>query len=192
MTGGVLTVMTEELKPLDEKMGKTVAALKDDLSRLRAGRANPAILERIHIDYYGASTPMNQLANITVPEARMIVIQPWEQKLLKDMEKAILKSDIGINPNNDGKIIRLAFPPLTEERRRELTKVVRKSGEDAKVEIRTFRRDAIEACKLQKKNGLITEDDLKDMEKEVQELTDIYIAEIDKTVEMKDREILEV
>ncbi len=192
MTGGVLTVMTEELKPLDEKMGKTVAALKDDLSRLRAGRANPAILERIHIDYYGASTPMNQLANITVPDARMIVIQPWEQKLLKDMEKAILKSDIGINPNNDGKIIRLAFPPLTEERRRELTKVVRKSGEDAKVEIRAFRRDAIEACKLQKKNGLITEDDLKDMEKEVQELTDIYIAEIDKTVEMKDREILEV
>ncbi len=185
-------MMTEELKPLDEKMGKTVAALKDDLSRLRAGRANPAILERIHIDYYGASTPMNQLANITVPDARMIVIQPWEQKLLKDMEKAILKSDIGINPNNDGKIIRLAFPPLTEERRRELTKVVRKSGEDAKVEIRAFRRDAIEECKLQKKNGLITEDDLKDMEKEVQELTDIYIAEIDKTVEMKDREILEV
>ncbi|MCX7923905.1 MAG: ribosome recycling factor [Clostridia bacterium] len=179
-------------KPIEEKMKKTINVLKDSLASVRAGRANPAILDKVTVDYYGAPTPINQLGNITVPEARIIMIQPWEAKILKEIEKAIQKSDIGINPNNDGKVIRLVFPPLTEERRRELTKVVKKEGEDAKVAIRSIRRDSIEHFKAQKKNGEITEDDLKNAEKDVQNITDKYITEIDKTVEAKDKEILEV
>ncbi len=185
--------MDKELyKPMEEKMKKTLHALRENLTGLRAGRANPAILDKIHVDYYGAPTPINQLGNISVPEARVILIQPWEAKMLKEIEKAIQKSDIGINPNNDGKVIRLVFPALTEERRKELTKVVKKDAEDAKVAIRAIRRDIIEHFKAQKKNGELTEDDLKDAEKDVQIITDKYIAEVDKMAEAKDKEILEV
>lgn len=179
-------------KPIEEKMKKTISVLKENLAGIRAGRANPAILDKVMVDYFGVPTPINQLGNISVPEARVILIQPWDMKMLKEVEKAINKSDIGINPNNDGKVIRLVFPPLTEERRRELTKVVKKDGEEGKVAIRAIRRDAIEHFKAQKKNGEITEDDLKDAEKDIQVITDKYIVEVDKVVELKDKEILEV
>ncbi len=179
-------------KEIEEKMVKAIQVLKEELAGLRAGRANPAILDKITVDYYGAPTPINQLGSISVPEARVIIIQPWEAKILKDVEKAIQKSDIGINPNNDGKVIRLVFPLLTEERRKELTKSVKKHGEDTKIAVRAVRRDSIERFKVQKKNSEITEDDLKDAENEVQKLTDKFIAEIDKIVELKDKEIMEV
>lgn len=185
--------MTKEAyKPIEEKMKKTVHVLKDNLTGLRAGRANPSILDKVTVDYYGVPTPIHQIGNVSVPEARIILIQPWDAKTLKDIEKAIQKSDIGINPNNDGKVIRLVFPPLTEERRKELTKLVKKEGEEAKVAVRSIRRDAIENFKAKKKNGEVTEDDLKDAEKDIQILTDKYIEEIDKVVEAKDKEILEV
>lgn len=179
-------------KDVEDKMNKAIRVLKEELAGLRAGRANPAILDRISVDYYGVPTPINQLGSISVPEARVIVIQPWDAKILKEIEKAIQKSDIGINPNNDGKIIRLVFPILTEERRKELTKGVKKHGEDSKVAIRSIRRDAIERFKAQKKNSEITEDDLKDAEEDVQKMTDKFIADIDKLIELKDKEILEV
>ncbi len=181
-----------EYKHIEEKMNKAVGALKKELGGLRAGRANPAILDKLSVDYYGVPTPVNQLGNISVPEARMIVIQPWDSKVLREIEKAIQMSDIGINPNNDGKIIRLVFPPLTEERRKELTKVAKKHGEEAKVAVRTIRRDAIDEYKKQQKNSIITEDDLKDCEKDVQEMTNKYIEQIDKVVEEKISEIMEV
>lgn len=185
--------MNKELyKPTEEKMKKTINSLKENLAGLRAGRANPAILDKVSVDYYGVPTPISQLGNISVPEARVIIIQPWDTKVLREIEKAIQKSDIGINPNNDGKVIRLVFPVLTEERRKELTKVVKKDGEEAKVAIRSIRRDAIEHFKVQKKNGELTEDDLKTAEKDIQVITDKYIAEVDKIVEAKDKEILEV
>ncbi|HHV95386.1 MAG TPA: ribosome recycling factor [Clostridiaceae bacterium] len=183
---------SEDLKVTEEKMKKSVSLLKQELSRLRAGRANPAILDKIKVDYYGVPTPINQIASINVPEARVIVIQPWDSKNLKDIEKAIQKSDIGINPSNDGRVIRLVFPVLTEERRKELTKTVKKIGEDTKVAIRAIRRDAIEEYRIQKKNGEITEDDLKMAEKDIQALTDKYIEEVDKIVEAKEKEILEI
>jgi ribosome recycling factor len=182
----------EAYKEIEEKMGKAIHVLKEELAGLRAGRANPAILERISVDYYGVPTPINQLGSVSVPEARVIVIQPWDAKILKDIEKSIQKSDIGINPNNDGKVIRLVFPVLTEERRKELTRSVKKFGEDCKVAVRAIRRDAIEQFKLQKKNGEMTEDDLKDAETDIQKLTDKYIADVDKLVEIKDKEIMEV
>lgn len=182
----------EAYKDIEDKMTKAIHVLKEDLAGLRAGRANPAILDKITVDYYGVPTPINQLGSISVPEARVIVIQPWEAKILRDIEKAIQKSDIGINPNNDGKIIRLIFPILTEERRKELTKSVKKHGEDSKVAIRSIRRDAIEHFKAQKKNSEITEDDLKDAEDDIQKMTDKFIAEIDKIVDLKDKEIMEV
>lgn len=182
----------EAYKPIEEKMNKAISVLKEELAGVRAGRANPAILDKLTVDYYGAPTPINQLGNISVPEARVIVIQPWEAKILKDIEKAIQKSDIGINPNNDGKVIRLVFPVLTEERRKELTKAVKKHGEDSKVAVRAIRRDAIEHFKVQKKNGDMTEDDLKDAENDIQKMTDKYIVEIDKLIELKDKEILDV
>jgi ribosome recycling factor len=185
--------MNKELyKPTEEKMKKTVNVLKEELTGIRAGRANPAILDKISVDYYGAATPINQLGNVSVPEARVILIQPWDAKILKEIEKAIQKSDIGINPNNDGKVIRLVFPVLTEERRKELTKQVKKYGEDAKVAIRAIRRDTIEHFKVQKKGGEFTEDDLIDAEKDIQVITDRYIVEVDKVTEAKDKEILEV
>jgi len=182
----------EEYKQIEEKMKKSLSILKEELAGLRAGRANPAVLDKLSVDYYGVPTPINQLGNIAVPEARMIVIQPWDQKLLKEIEKSIQKSDIGINPINDGKVIRLVFPTLTEERRKELTKVVKKHGEEAKVSIRSIRRDAIEAYKASEKKGDITEDDLKDVEKDLQELTDKFITDIDRIIDAKDKEILEV
>ena len=185
--------MNKELyKPIEEKMNKTIHVLKDNLAGIRAGRANPAILDKLSIQYYGAPTPITQIASVSIPEARVILIQPWEAKLLKDIEKEILKSDIGINPNNDGKVIRLVFPPLTEERRKDLTKTIKKDGEESKVAIRSIRRDAIESMKAKKKASEITEDDLKNAEKDIQNITDKFIAEIDKVVETKEKEIMEV
>lgn len=179
-------------KEVEGKMNKAIHVLKEELAGLRAGRANPAILDRITVDYYGVPTPINQLGSISVPEARVIIIQPWDTKILRDVEKAIQKSDIGINPNNDGKVIRLVFPLLTEERRKELTKSVKKHGEESKIAIRSIRRDAIERYKAQKKSSEITEDDLKDAEGDIQKMTDKYISEVDKIVELKDKEIMEV
>lgn len=181
-----------EYKDIENKMARAISALKEELAGIRAGRANPAILDKITVDYYGVPTPINQLSSISVPEARVIVIQPWEAKMLKDIEKAIQKSDIGINPNNDGNVLRLIFPVLTEERRKELTKQVKKYGENAKIAIRAVRREAIDDFKTQKKNSEITEDDLKVAENDVQKLTDKYIAEVDKVVENKEKELMEV
>ncbi|NLL04315.1 MAG: ribosome recycling factor [Clostridiaceae bacterium] len=182
----------EEYKVIEDKMKKTIKVLKDELTGIRAGRANPAILDKLTVDYYGTPTPINQIASISVPEARVIMIQPWESKMIKDIEKEIQKSDIGINPNSDGTVIRLIFPMLTEERRKELTKLVKKYGEDSKVAIRAIRRDGIEQMKALKKDGELTEDDLKMAEKDIQNMTDKYVAEIDKVVEQKEAEILEV
>ena len=181
-----------EYKDIENKMARAISALKEELAGIRAGRANPAILDKITVDYYGVPPPINQLSSISVHEARVIVIQPWEAKMLKDIEKAIQKSDIGINPNNDGNVLRLIFPVLTEERRKELTKQVKKYGENAKIAIRAVRREAIDDFKTQKKNSEITEDDLKVAENDVQKLTDKYIAEVDKVVENKEKEIMEV
>lgn len=184
--------MDKEYAVVTGKMDKTIQVLKEDLANIRAGRANPHLLDKLTVEYYGVPTPVNQVANITVPEARQIVIQPWDSKLLPAIEKAIHASNMGLNPNNDGKIIRLIFPPLTEERRIELTKQVRKDGENAKVAIRQIRRDAMENFKKMKKNSEITEDDLKDAEKDIQEITDGYIEDIDKIVTAKVNEIMEV
>ena len=181
-----------EYKPIETKMQKAVDALSTELSTLRAGRANPAVLDKVRVNYYGVPTAINQVANVTIPEARMIVIQPWDTSLLKDVEKAIQASDIGINPNNDGKMIRLIFPALTEERRRDLVKTVKKDGEEAKILIRNIRRDAIEEYKEFKKDGDITEDDLKQSEKDIQELTDKFIEKIDGIVKDKETEIMDV
>jgi ribosome recycling factor len=174
------------------KMKKTVEALQREYSQLKAGRANPALLDRITIDYYGTPTPVAQLGSVSVPEARTLVIQPWDMSILGLVEKAILKSDIGINPNNDGKVIRLIFPALTEERRKELVKDVHKYSESAKVAVRNIRRDTVEKYKDLKKKSEITEDDLKDAEKDIQELTDKYTKEIEKVTAEKEKEILTV
>ena len=175
-----------------EKMSKTISVLQEDFSEVRAGRANPAILNKIRVDYYGTPTPINQVAGISVPEARLIVIQPWDVSILKDIEKAILASDIGINPNNDGKVIRLAFPELNEERRKELVKEVRKIAEEAKVSIRAIRRDGIDEAKAKQKDSEITEDELKVAETEIQKITDKNIEEIDKILADKETEIMSV
>ena len=175
-----------------EKMGKTISVLKQELSGLRAGRANAQVLDRITADYYGTPTPINQMGNISAPEPRLLVIAPYDPSALKEIEKALQKSDLGINPSNDGKVIRLVFPELTEERRRDLVKVVKKKGEEAKVAIRSIRRDANETIKKQKKNGDITEDDQKKLEEETQKLTDKYVKMIDDTCADKNKEIMEV
>lgn len=177
---------------IEEKMKKSLAVLEDQLGNVRAGRANPKILDRIMVNYYGAPTPINQLANIMVPEARMITIQPWDASVLKEIEKEIQKSDIGINPNNDGKMIRLVFPDLTEERRKELVKETKKMIEDAKVAIRSIRRDGIEEFKAKQKASEITEDDLRAAEDQIQKLTDKYVGLIDKAYEDKEKEIMSV
>ena len=177
---------------LKERMEKTINNFSEKLSEVRAGRANPAILNKVKIDYYGTPTPINQVAGVSVPEARLIVIQPWDANVLKEIEKAILASDIGINPNNDGKVIRLAFPELNEERRKELVKDVKKMAEEAKVAIRAVRRDGIEEAKKEQKEGNITEDDLKQAENEIQKLTDKHVEEIDKILENKEKEIMSV
>ena len=175
-----------------KKMESSISFLEEELSNIRAGRANPAILNKLSIDYYGAPTPITQVGSVSVPEARMLVFQPWDVSILKEVEKAIFKSDIGITPNNDGKTIRLVFPPLTEERRIELKKQVKKLGEDGKVAIRYIRRDALEHFKGKKKNSEITEDDMKQAEQDIQNFTDKYIAQIDKIVAAKEKEIMEI
>ena len=177
---------------LKERMEKSIGAFKEKLSEIRAGRANPAILNKVKIDYYGTPTPINQVAGVSVPEARLIVIQPWDVSVLKDIEKAILASDIGLNPNNDGKVIRLAFPELTEERRKELAKEIRKIAEEAKVAIRAIRRDGIDEFKAMQKNSEITEDELKMAEDNIQKITDKNIDEIDKLTDGKEKEIMTV
>lgn len=185
--------MKNEVKNyLSEKMDKTLSVLKDELHHIRAGRANPQLLDRITVEYYGADTPLNQLAGISVPEPRMLQIQPYDASVLSEIEKAIHASDLGINPNNDGKVIRLVMPMLTEERRKDLSKVVKKTGEDAKVAIRNERRHANDMLKKAEKNNEITEDDLKSAEKEVQTLVDQAITEIDSLVKAKEAEIMEV
>ncbi|MBN2558876.1 MAG: ribosome recycling factor [Clostridia bacterium] len=179
---------TEYRKDMDE----VIVNFKEHLSTIRAGRANPAILNGIMVDYYGVKTPINQLGNISVPDARMIVIQPWDSKVVKDVEKAILASNIGIHPSNDGKVIRLAFPTLTEERRLEIVKTIKTHGEEAKVKIRNIRRQALDGYKKQEKNSEITEDDMKAIEKDIQELTDNHIKDIDRIVKEKEEEVTEV
>ena len=177
---------------IKEKMEKTISVLSEKFSEVRAGRANPAILNKVKIDYYGTPTPINQVAGVSVPEARLIVIQPWDASVLKEIEKAILASDIGINPNNDGKVIRLAFPELNEERRKELAKDVRKMAEDAKVAVRSIRREGMDTAKQEQKDGEMTEDELKQAENEIQKITDKSIEEIDKILETKEKEIMSI
>lgn len=184
--------MKEQLKIYEEKMDKTIDSLMNDYASIRAGRANPHVLDKIKVDYYGTPTPIQQVGNISVPEARMILIQPWEKSLLKAIEKAIQTSDLGINPNNDGSCIRLIFPELTEDRRKELAKDVKKKGENAKVAVRNIRRDANDTFKKMQKNDEISEDDLKELTEKVQKLTDKSIEKIDKAVENKTKEILTV
>ena len=164
---------------VEEKMNKRVGGFNDELKTIRAGRANAQVLDKVSVEYYGSMTPVAQVGSISSPEPRMLVIQPWDVSILKEIEKAILKSEIGVTPQNDGKVIRLAFPPLTEERRKELVKTVKKYSEEAKVSVRNIRRDAMDDYKTQKKNGEVTEDELKGIEKDIQNLTDKYIKEID-------------
>lgn len=180
------------LETAKDKMGKTKAVLDRDLASLRAGRANAQVLDRIMVDYYGTPTPINQTGNISSPEPRMLVIAPYDPGMLGALEKAIQKSDLGINPSNDGRLIRLVFPELTEERRKELVKVVRKKGEDAKVAVRSIRRDAVESGKKAKKDGELTEDDQKQLEDKIQKQTDAAIKDIDAAVAAKEKEILAV
>ena len=176
----------------EEKMKKTISVFEENLAEIRAGRANPAILNKIMIDYYGTPTPINQVAGISVPEARLIVIQPWDASVLKEIEKEILKSDIGINPNNDGKVIRLMFPELNEERRKEIVKDIKKMAEDARVAVRSIRREGIDDAKAMQKNSEISEDELKVAEDQIQKLTDKYVDEVDKILEKKEKEVMSI
>ncbi|MBE6749656.1 MAG: ribosome recycling factor [Ruminococcaceae bacterium] len=184
--------MQELIKNTEEKMNKTVSVLERDYKSIRAGRANASVLDRINVDYYGVPTPIQQMAAVSVPEPRVLMIQPWDATTLKAIEKAILTSDIGINPQNDGRVIRLSFPPLTEERRKEIVKDVKKFAEDNKVAIRNTRRDAIEKLKGLKKANTITEDDVANGEKKIQALTDKFCKEIDDLAAIKEKEILEI
>lgn len=184
--------MNELIKNTEERMDKSINALTREFATVRAGRANPSVLDKITVDYYGVATPIQQIATVSVPEARILQIQPWDTTTLKLIEKAIQTSDIGINPNNDGRVIRLAFPPLTEERRRDLVKEIKKMAEDSKVAIRSIRRDAIEKLKSMKKDNKITEDDQANGEKKVQNLTDKFCAEVDSLQAVKEKEILEI
>ena len=184
--------MQELLKKNEKKMNKTVGVLERDYKSIRAGRANVSVLDRITVNYYGSPTPIQQMAAVSVPEPRILMIQPWDASTLKDIEKAILTSDIGINPQNDGRVIRLSFPPLTEERRKEIVKDVRKTAEESKVAVRNTRRDAIEKLKALKKSNTVTEDDVADGEKKIQNLTDKYCKEIDELAALKEKEIMEI
>jgi len=181
-----------DFKNIEEKMNKTISVLEENLAEVRAGRANPAILNKIMVSYYGVPTPINQVAGISVPEARLIVIQPWDASILKEIEKEILKAEIGINPNNDGKVIRLSFPELTEERRKELVKDIKKMGEEAKVSVRSVRREGMDIAKSEQKEGAMTEDELKGAEDKIQKLTDSKVAEIDNIIGNKEKEIMSV
>ena len=182
--------MKEQLNIAKEKMNKSLNALGNEFASIRAGRANPGVLDKVMVDYYGAATPVNQMAAVSVSEARILVIQPWDKSTLKLIEKAIQASDIGIQPVNDGNVIRLAFPQLTEDRRKELCKSIKKYGEECKVTVRSIRRDTMEKYKAMKKNAEITEDDLKDCEKKVQDLTDKMCADVDKMLADKKKEIM--
>ena len=189
---GMEKYMDERLVQFDEKMQKTMNNLSEEFGSIRAGRANPHVLDKLKVDYYGTPTAIQQVANVNVPEPRMIQIQPWEASMVKEIEKAILTSDLGINPTNDGKVIRLLFPELTEERRKELAKDVKKKGENAKVAIRNIRRDANDSFKKLSKSADVSEDEVKELEDGAQKMTDKYITEIDKAVEEKTKEILTV
>lgn len=184
--------MNELIKNTEEKMGKSIDALDREYKSIRAGRANAAVLDRVNVDYYGVPTPVQQMAAISVPEPRTLLITPWDKSTLKDIEKAILTSEIGINPQNDGICIRLNFPPLTEERRKDIVKDIRKKGEDAKVAVRNQRRDALDKLKALKKNNAITEDDEANGEKKIQNLTDKFCKEIDELANIKEKEIMEI
>ncbi|MBP3579336.1 MAG: ribosome recycling factor [Lachnospiraceae bacterium] len=184
--------MNERVKPFEDKMNKTLEVLKEEYASVRAGRANPHLLDKLRVDYYGTPSPIQSVANISVPEARVIQIQPWESKMIKEIEKAILASDIGITPGNDGKIIRLVFPELTEDRRKELVKDIKKKAEAAKVAVRNVRRDANDAIKKAAKASEISEDEQKQIEEEIQKLTDKFVTEIDKATDAKTNEIMTV
>ncbi len=184
--------MSEHAKPFEDKMEKSLNFLKTDLAATRAGRANPAVLDKIVVDYYGTPTAIQQMAAISVADARVLVVQPWDVSALRDVEKAIQASDIGINPTNDGRNIRLVFPQLTEERRKDLVKQIRKMGEDAKVAVRSIRRDANEKFKKMEKASEITEDDLKQLDAEIQKLTDSYCKNVDEAIKAKETEIMEI
>ena len=184
--------MSDQTKPFEEKMKKSILSLESDLSTVRVGRANPHVLDRLSIDYYGQQTPINQVGNISVPEPRILQIQPWDASILKLIEKSIQQSDIGINPSNDGKVIRMIFPELTEERRKDLSKEVKKKGEETKVAIRNIRRDGVDSFKKAEKKSDISEDDLRDLEKEIQDITDKKIEEINKVVELKIKEVMSI
>ena len=179
-----------DFNEIEEKMTKTINVLVENLSEIRAGRANPNILSKVMVEYYGVETPINQVAGISVPEPRMIVIQPWDMNIIKEVERAIQMADIGINPMSDGKVIRLTFPELTEERRKELVKDIRKAGEESKIAIRSIRRDGIDDAKTAQKNAEITEDDLEVAQEKIQKITDNKIAEIDKILDDKEKEIM--
>lgn len=184
--------MDEKLKQFEEKMNRTIENLYEEYVSIRAGRANPHVLDKIKVDYYGTPSSIQQVANVSVPEARMIQILPWEPPMVKEIEKAILSSDLGLSPTNDGKMIRLVFPELTEERRKELVKDVKKKGENAKVAIRNIRREANDSFKKQNKSGEISEDVFKQLEDKIQKLTDKYVADVDKAIDNKSKEILTV
>ncbi len=184
--------MKEVLNTAKEKMEKTLKVLGSDFAAIRAGRANPAVLDRIMVDYYGTPTPINQMAAVSVQDARVLVIQPWDKSSLKAIEKAIQASDLGINPANDGSVIRLAFPQLTEERRKDLCKEIKKLGEESKVAVRSIRRDANDKIKALKKNSELTEDDVKQFDKDIQKLTDKYVESVDSAVSVKEKEILSI
>lgn len=184
--------MYDELKKYEEKMNVTLEMLKKDFASIRAGRANPHVLDKVTVEYYGQQTPISQVGNISVPEARVLMIQPWDASIMKELERALLGSDIGITPNTDGKVIRLVFPELTEERRKGLTKEIKHKGEEAKVAVRNIRRDANDHFKRFEKAGDITEDDLRDLEKQCQEITDSHVKDIDKLVDSKSKELLSV
>jgi len=184
--------MKTQYTEIEQKMQKTLDALARELASLRAGRANPAVLDKLYVEYYGAQTPINQIASISTPDARTLLISPWDKSSLKAIERAIQASDIGINPSNDGDSIRLVFPPLTEERRKELVKKVRQIAEESKVALRSIRRDAIEKYKALKKKSEITEDDLRVIEKDIQELTDRFVKEVDSISAKKEKELMEI
>ncbi len=184
--------MKTVIKNADEKMGKTVNHLETQFSEVRAGRANPSVLDKVRIDYYGTPTPVNQVAAVSVTEARTLTIQPWDSSLLRTIEKAIQTSDVGINPQNDGKVIRMIFPPLSEDRRKDIVKDIAKMGEEAKVAVRAIRREAMDKLKSMKKSGEITEDDQKHGEKKIQDITDSHIKSIDSATEKKQKQIMEI
>ncbi|ERI92903.1 ribosome recycling factor [Clostridiales bacterium oral taxon 876 str. F0540] len=185
-------MINDIIQNANEKMNKTVSVLKKELASMKAGRANPTMLDRIEVEYYGSMAPINQVANVSAPEPRIILIQPWEKSTIKAIEKAILKSDLGLNPSNDGSVIRLIVPELTEETRKNLVKTVKKSGEEAKVAVRSIRRDSNDKIKALKKNNEISEDDVKKSEEEIQKITDNFVKEIDKIIDAKEKEIMSV